>query len=56
MMLPEPVGFGHPILARRSLRRRAAVWAELVTVAALVLSILVAMTVVSIDLARAALL
>jgi hypothetical protein len=50
---PDRVGFEHPILAKRALRHRRIALAELVATVALVISILVAVTVVSIGIARA---
>jgi hypothetical protein len=49
----DRVGFGHPILAKRGLRRRRVALAELVATVTLVISILVAVTVLSIGMVRA---
>jgi uncharacterized membrane protein len=52
-MASDRVGFWHPILAKRGSGRRALALAELVATVALVVSILVAVTAVSIGIARA---
>jgi hypothetical protein len=49
----DPVGFGHPILGKRGLRRRRTALAGLLATVALVISILVAVVAVSIGIARA---
>ena len=49
----DPVGFGHPILGKRGLRRRRTALAGLVATVALLISILVAIVAVSIGIARA---
>ena len=49
----ERVGFSHPILHERARKRRDRAFAELITVAALFVSLAIAVTAVSIGIARA---
>jgi len=51
--LTDRVGFSHPIQRERARKRRNRAFAELITTAALVVSLAVAVTAVSIGIARA---
>jgi len=49
----DTIGFSHPILRERARKRRSRALAELITAAALVVSLAIAVTAVSIGISRA---